>query len=87
MSANQEYILKQKVRSVLSAIKWKCRICETIVETSTNATDDEKDSILRAHLNETHLGSPLYNKDGRDEYKVLYFKVIDEKIQDNIKFQ
>lgn len=87
MSQDQDYLMKQRRKEILLADRWRCRMCEMPIDGSHMSSDDEKDSLLRSHLNETHLGSPLFNKDMKDMYMVLYFKPIIETIQPNEKFQ
>jgi thiamine monophosphate synthase len=87
MSEDQDYLMKQRRKEILVADRWRCILCEMPIDRSHVSSDDEKDSLLRAHLNETHLGSPLFNKDMKEEYHILYFKPIIETIQPNQKFQ
>lgn len=86
MSEEREILMKQRRQSILEADKWRCRICEVPIDGSHTSSEDEKDSILLSHLNDTHLGSPSFNQDMRREYMILYFKIIDEKLQGNVKF-
>ena len=87
MSQNQEYLIKQKVKEILKATKWRCRMCDTEVDALSNiSTNDEKQSILMDHLHTRHLQSPYINRDMKDEYLPGYFRPIIEVIQPNINF-
>jgi len=87
MSADSDYALKQRRKTVLAAERWRCMLCDLEVDSKGGSidTEDEKDSVLRAHINETHLGSPMLNTSIKEEYMVCYMKPIVEVIQGNSK--
>jgi hypothetical protein len=89
MSEDSDYALKQRRKAVLAADRWRCMLCDSEINPKEGSidTDDEKDSVLRAHINETHLGSPMLNTSIKDEYMVCYFKPIVEVLQGNTKTQ
>lgn len=89
MSEDTDYSLKQRRKAVLAADRWRCMLCDLEIDPEGNAvdTDDEKDSVLRAHINSTHLGSPMLNTNIKDEYMVCYMKPIIEVLQGNSKKQ
>jgi hypothetical protein len=89
MSEDSDYALKQRRKAVLAANRWRCILCDIEVDPMGDSvdTDDEKDSVLRSHINSTHLGSPMLNTNIKDEYMVCYFKPIVEVIQGNTKIQ
>jgi chorismate mutase len=87
MSENIDYMIKQRVKEILKASKWRCRICDIVVEAKSKiASDDVKDSVLREHIINKHLKSPYINHDMKDEYLPGYFKPIIEVIQPNVNY-
>jgi len=86
MSENTNYFMKQLVTEILKADRWRCRVCDRIVDAGSNvSTEDIKESILLAHLHDDHNESLLINKEMPDRYKVGYFHPYMEKLQDNVK--
>ena len=88
MSQDRDYLMKQMAKEILKADRWRCKLCDHVIDArSYVSVEDEKHSLLLAHLHDAHNESLLVNKDMKDEHKVLYFRPIVETIQQNIKFQ
>jgi hypothetical protein len=86
MSQDDDYALLQRRKKVLDADRWRCILCDIEIDPGDNAigNEEEKDSVLRSHLNDKHLNSPMMNTGIQEKYQVCYFKPIVETLTDNL---